>query len=67
MKSVQHKLFPDLSANNHRVEFIPVEWRSGLKLDGGTGRISSVYNGKIRGRLQVISTQLNILIIMIII
>ena len=30
------KYFPDLKCDNHkRCEFLPVEWRSQLKLDGG--------------------------------
>ena len=35
MHALEHKLYPDLSANNQRTELLPVEWRSSLKLDGG--------------------------------
>ena len=30
------KNFPEVAADNKRAEFLPVEWRSSLKLDGGT-------------------------------
>ena len=33
---VKSKLYPDLeSRENERAEFLPVQWRSSLKLDGG--------------------------------
>ena len=35
LSALQQKLYPDLSSSNQRAEFLPVEWRTSLRLDGG--------------------------------
>ena len=32
---IKNKTFPQLDVDNKRAEFLPVEWRSSLTLDGG--------------------------------
>ena len=36
---MKEKHFPELDVANKRVEFLPIEWRSSLKLDGGMNLI----------------------------
>ena len=35
VRKVKERFMSELDSNNKRVEFLPVEWRSSLKLDGG--------------------------------
>ncbi|XP_074662444.1 phospholipase DDHD1-like isoform X1 [Tubulanus polymorphus] len=35
VNKLRSKYFPDLDSDNQRAEYLPVEWRSSLKLDGG--------------------------------
>lgn len=41
------RYFPDLDAGNQRVEFLPVEWRTSLRLDGDT--VDSITPTNMRG------------------
>ena len=58
MEHVKGKLFPNFEhQENQRAEFLPVEWRSSLRLDGGKKKIECLainpylaefLNGKIQ-------------------
>ncbi|KAK7103636.1 hypothetical protein V1264_018501 [Littorina saxatilis] len=54
VSSLQHKFYPDLSSNNQRCEFLPVEWRSSLKLDGGT--VESITPHKMKGVRSILNS-----------
>ncbi|XP_076442138.1 phospholipase DDHD1-like isoform X2 [Babylonia areolata] len=54
VSSLQHKLFPQLSSNNQRAEFLPVEWRSSLKLDGDT--VESITPNKMLGVRSILNS-----------
>ncbi|KAL3314271.1 Phospholipase ddhd1 [Cichlidogyrus casuarinus] len=57
---VRLRYFPDLEAQNKRVEFLPVEWRSSLQLDNGlVETITPVNLGSLRNILN--SSALDIL------
>ncbi|KAL8565172.1 hypothetical protein ACOMHN_003959 [Nucella lapillus] len=51
---LEHKLYPELCANNQRVEFLPVEWRSSLKLDGDT--VESITPHKMKGVRSILNS-----------
>ena len=36
------KYFPDLMNSTRRIEFLPVEWRTDLQLDGGKHGINTI-------------------------
>ena len=40
------KYFPDLMNSTRRIEFLPVEWRTDLQLDGGKQVDLILFNGK---------------------
>ncbi|XP_025104108.1 phospholipase DDHD1-like isoform X1 [Pomacea canaliculata] len=52
--SIERKLFPDLGSSNQRAEFLPVEWRSSLKLDGDT--VESITPHKMKGVRNILNS-----------
>ncbi|ESO83548.1 hypothetical protein LOTGIDRAFT_133288 [Lottia gigantea] len=56
-KAVNHlkcKLFPKFDSSNQRAEFLPVEWRSSLKLDGDT--VDNITPNKMKGVRNILNS-----------
>ncbi|XP_048258899.1 phospholipase DDHD1-like [Haliotis rufescens] len=51
---LKQKYFPDFDQHNKRSEFLPVEWRSSLKLDGDT--VESITPHKMRGMRNILNS-----------
>ncbi|XP_021379942.1 phospholipase DDHD1-like isoform X2 [Mizuhopecten yessoensis] len=54
VKILKQKLFPNFNELNQRAEFLPVEWRTRLKLDGDT--VDSITPHKLRGIRTVLNS-----------
>ncbi|XP_069116224.1 phospholipase DDHD1-like isoform X1 [Argopecten irradians] len=54
VKILKQKLFPNFDELNQRAEFLPVEWRTRLKLDGDT--VDSITPHKLRGIRTVLNS-----------
>ncbi|XP_059177908.1 phospholipase DDHD1-like isoform X2 [Physella acuta] len=54
VKYMRSKMFPDFDLTNKRAEFLPVQWRSSLKLDGDT--VETVTPHKMKGVRNVLNS-----------
>ncbi|KAK6183516.1 hypothetical protein SNE40_010986 [Patella caerulea] len=51
---LKYKFFPDFDSTNQRAEFLPVEWRSSLKLDGDT--VDNITPNKMKGVRNILNS-----------
>lgn len=51
---IKNKMFPQLDTDNKRAEFLPVEWRSSLTLDGDT--VDSITPNKMLGFRSILNS-----------
>uniref|UniRef100_A0A2C9K0T3 DDHD domain-containing protein n=1 Tax=Biomphalaria glabrata TaxID=6526 RepID=A0A2C9K0T3_BIOGL len=54
VRYMRTKMFPDFDTTSQRAEFLPVQWRSSLKLDGDT--VESVTPHKMKGVRSVLNS-----------
>ncbi|XP_035827763.1 phospholipase DDHD1 [Aplysia californica] len=54
VKYMRTKMFPDFDHSFQRAEFLPVQWRSSLRLDGGT--VESITPHKMKGVRSILNS-----------